>query len=215
MRQIARPPIHSRRTSDQDIVIPSVESEIVDLTSPRRIASGKLSYSDDQQMIQGYVDSPKRKVLPFPENDMPLRHDQGAKRLRLVHEQNVRSRPAEHIGHVAQGPSSSSQQLRGYVDARDLPHDEYINLTSSPLRAPPPLASGQYIEAPPRGVGGPTYLSPLSRYTTALREPNNTRPEYTVGAARPSLMATGMHNVSPSGQVFTQARNPRDDFTYR
>lgn len=152
---VSWPPVHSRRPSDQDIVLPSVEPEAVGLPSPRRPMPGGHSIDDHRPLTRGYVASqaPKRKSFPsYP--DARNERIEGSKRLRPAHyEDDLAAR------------NGLTQPLRDQF--RGQPR-EFIDLTSSPHRPPPP--GGSYPSSPySREVPGPRQLAYVS--TASRRSP--------------------------------------------
>lgn len=161
-----RKPAHSRRTSEQDIVLPSVEREMIDLTSPRRTVNA-APQSDSRPASRGYVtvQSPKRKTLPSfadgreqalqPElkrarpvfYEVDFQHRAGTARMsRPAHESDYQSFPTRSR------PGPSSQQA-------------VIDLTS-PRQAPSNGHHGHYASSQGRMVAessGFSYISVQSR----------------------------------------------------
>ncbi|KAL6710227.1 hypothetical protein ACN47E_009173 [Coniothyrium glycines] len=132
-------PTHSRRASEQEVVLPSVERETVDLTSPRPVANG---HSPMQMPPRNFADihSPKRKALPFSMDDGDIRPHENVKRVRPAYYENERSR---QIHHCVEG--TVSNELRG--QALSQPPQPVIDLASSPYRFPPSGARDGYEPA--------------------------------------------------------------------
>ncbi|KAH9882006.1 hypothetical protein J1614_001177 [Plenodomus biglobosus] len=131
-----RPPAHSRRPSEQDVVLPSVEREIVDLTS----------VDDGQRPSRGYdhlsghtpVQSPKRKAYTPLSSDRPAPPpEQGSKRVRPVSSEERFYRYAHQDGppHMLPHPP---------LDPRRAPPPQVVNV-GNPYRLPPDR--GHYMPA--------------------------------------------------------------------
>lgn len=153
---VSRPPTHSRRPSDQDIVLPSVEPEAVNLPSPRRPMPGGHLIDDHRPLTRGYVASqaPKRKSFPF----YPDARDERI-------EGSKRPRPAHYEDDLA-ARNDFTQSLRD--QPRGQPPRDFIDLRSSPYRPPPP--GGSYPSSPySREVPGPRQLAYVS--TASRRSP--------------------------------------------
>ncbi|KAH7398290.1 hypothetical protein BKA66DRAFT_452782 [Pyrenochaeta sp. MPI-SDFR-AT-0127] len=156
-----RPPAHRKRPSEQDIVLPSVEPETVDLTSPRRIATSQRPLQDPNSLSRGYAEmhSPKRKAFP---DTRETHTEHNTKRLRPVYrDDEVRSRPVTYQGGPLPPPPYQ------YMDTRSRPRVEppqhVVDLTSSPSQPPMSGDRGHYVPVRSYPVtdplNGPTYVS--------------------------------------------------------
>ena len=158
-----RPPAYIRRTSEQDIALPSVERETVSLASPQR-ASESQRFLQDPDLPRGYVDvqSPKRKAAP----SVPDRHyrpEQSNKRLRPVHHKEE-FYPQAYQGQPPQAFHYDSQDARGRSRAH--PPQQVVDLTSSPHRPSNGINRGHCIPArlyPNTEPNGPAYVPVPSR----------------------------------------------------
>jgi hypothetical protein len=193
-----RTPAPSRRASEQDVVLPSVEREAIDLTSsPRHLAQGGPSHVDPLQIFRGYVteQSQKRKSFPSFQDDREVRVGQDPKRLRPLHQVGNPVPPT--------GPSQSSHPVHaGNYHPMDAhrrpmapPAQEFIDLTQSPRRA---LTNGLH-EPPvrPRPEPVSSYVHMLSRRSP----PRDVRGFiYDVHAVEPHR-GYGFHSDHPEGRA--------------
>jgi hypothetical protein len=150
------------------VVLPSVEPEAVDLTSPRHIANGHFAHPVAPPPPRGYdlLHSPKRKaIVSFPDGrDNYLGQDPKLPRS-LYYADELPSRVG-HM-HMSRPPASNTHQP---MDVRTLPRADpqraYIDLTSSPRQPPPNRDNGYrqpvYAHAAAR-PGGLSYVPAASR----------------------------------------------------
>ena len=170
-----RQPGHSRRTSEQDVVLPSVERDVVDLTSPRRTVNGQPPQVDARPASRDYgaLHSPKRKALPSFHDDRGSQFGYETKRPRPVlhYEDDLvpRTGPME----MPRPAYSSTHQP---MDSRDRPRAQpppaVIDLTSSPRRPLTNRDHGHYPPALTHATAGPSGLSyiPVSARRSPMRE---------------------------------------------
>jgi hypothetical protein len=192
-----RPSAPSRRPSEQDVVLPSVERETVDLTSPRRVSHSRPPNIEVLRAPGGYaaIQSPKRKSFPsFVEGrDVHMESDQRPRP--LYHEDAMA--PRTGVSQSARPIHASSHQhddARSHV--RVQPSREYIDLTSSPRRLPPNQDNGNrmptYTHAH-QGFSGLSYAPAASR-PPAVREVGGAYYEsHTGGPPRDYVHSGGMH----------------------
>jgi hypothetical protein len=161
-----RAPAHSRRPSDQDVVLPSVEREAVDLTSsPQRVAAPQR---DHNVLARPYdeTQSPRRRAFQsFAENgERNLGHV--TKRLRPTYDDEIRGqsfqeRPSEFLSY--QSPESRNRP-------RVPPSEQIIDLTSSPHRLPTNGDRGPQVSTRPYAIAEPNghaYISMSTRRSPA------------------------------------------------
>jgi hypothetical protein len=137
------------------VVLPSVEREAVDLTSPQRIVNGPITHSDAYPPTRGYdaPHSPKRKsFVSFPDGRDNYIGQDPKRRRPTYYEDNLPS----HAGYM-QMPrpvlSNSHQPMDIRGPPRAQPQQTYIDLTSSPRR--------------PATNGGNDYSAPIYDRTAA------------------------------------------------
>ncbi|KAE8841719.1 hypothetical protein PTNB73_06089 [Pyrenophora teres f. teres] len=101
----------ARRPSDQDVALPSVERETIDLTSPRRIPAYQQPIQIHEAPTRSYdnVHAYKRKVPSFPVNDERSHPEWLIKRPMLVHREEAYSRTCKNGA-----PEFHSNQQTGY-----------------------------------------------------------------------------------------------------
>ena len=154
---------HARRPSDQDVALPSVERETVDLTlSPRCVAAPQRPAEDYNALHRSYdqVQSPKRKAFPSFTDDIGAQVGEYTKRLRPVYREEVQARLYEG------GPSAFhlDQAVNPHSRPRALPSQQVIDLTASPQRLP--TSDGNGYHAPARSLAetnGHVYATVPSR----------------------------------------------------
>ncbi|UPX18917.1 uncharacterized protein EKO05_0009200 [Ascochyta rabiei] len=169
----------SRRASELETVLPSVEPATVDLVSPPR------HFSDRNDVAREYDDhqSSKQKELPPVPYSRDVLHEHTVKRKRpSMHDQEVFPRPgptqsAEH-SHMRMHPSTEPRSRH-----RAHPSQEVVDLTSSPRPPPPGVAGGRYVNAQGRPTAGPSnrpYIPEVQRRCSP--EVRNGYHDYPVGA---------------------------------
>ncbi|KAI8942599.1 hypothetical protein NX059_000654 [Plenodomus lindquistii] len=144
-----RPPAHPRRPSEQDEVLPSVEREMVDLTSPQRVEG--------------------RQRRPLQALDYLPKHQE-------VHSPKRRAYTPPFDGRPAPPPDSSNKRLRPVLHDEDLhryaQQDGLSRLfPHQPLdlqRAPPPPQVVDLTSTPYRGAPESGYRAPARLYQPAL-----------------------------------------------
>ncbi|CAO2654776.1 Nn.00g115090.m01.CDS01 [Neocucurbitaria sp. VM-36] len=161
-----RPPAHAKRPSEQDVVLPSVEHETVDLMSPRRNAEDQRPLQDQNPQSRAYVDmqSSKRKAIPTYADDREAHFEHGKKRPRPVYrEDEIRPRPAGYQTVLPGSPSYQSMDARSHQ--RIQPPQQVIDLTSSPYRPPVSGDRGSYkpVRSYPVDPDGYAYVSMPAR----------------------------------------------------
>lgn len=169
----SRLPPPSRRLSDQETVLPSVELETVDLISPPQTASNQHPEPDDYDTPRKYdnVQSFKRRAYPPAPHPLDDPYGQSAKRSQpSLHEQEVYSNQitktrAMHPHTQEYLPMEPRSRHRAH------PSQETIDLTTSPRR-PPIGAAGDLYTAP---QGYPAYM-PERQYHTAVRNDYHEQP---------------------------------------
>lgn len=203
--------MHSRRASEQDVVLPSVERESIDLTSPRRNTNSQHSYPDSRPVSGSYatLQSPKRRSFPSSSDDRDSHFGSGYKRPRpAYHEQDLapRAGPA-HLSRPPQENSHHPTDLRSRPRAQ--PSQEYIDLTSSPRR---PVTNGENrYHVPPHAPAGSGSSDishvPVPSYRAPVREE---RVQYQVHSGEPPRAY-----MSSSGVYEGRAPPVRDYIPYR
>lgn len=188
------PPTNTRRMTDQDLVIPSVERETVDLTSLRgntngyhpvqnhsaldrqkRKASDSFAYDREPQAEQHV-----KRLRPYGEEVFPRIYPGGPREFRaspLMGPHSIpRPPPPEHVVHLRSSPNAPPWvHGRGYY---------------TPSRSIADVDSRGYGYAPPvptRGVRGPRYQVPAN-------EPYRTY----MSNARPYGRRASVHEYTPS-----------------
>ena len=173
-----RPP-HSRHNSDQDVIIPSVESEAVSTASPRHVGSTQSQF----RVPEGYaqMQSPKRKSFPGFQNGRDVCPEQDVRRVKPVYlSDEVPQRSYAH-----QSDSSQSMDIRGRPRMPSPP--PVIDLTTSPYRGPTGNARGHFVpvrsfpafEARDRiYVSQPSHHLPLRDVRGAYYEPPAAEPSH-------------------------------------
>jgi hypothetical protein len=174
-------------------VLPSVERETVDLTSPRRTVNGQPLDYGLRPVSGGYADmqSPKRKGLPsFPEDDEAFsRH--AIKRPRPVYHENEWDHSVE--------PMKLSRPAREgdyHMEPRARhPQQPVIDLTYSPRRQPTNGDVGYYASAHTHASAGPSNLSyiPVPSRRSPMREVRATRYEVHTGERPRVVPNSGMY----------------------
>lgn len=156
------PPVPTRRQSEQDLVIPSIEREAEPIPSPRHILAPQHRQRDSSPFHVGYSDASqaeaqasKRKDLhPSLQEGEKRRHEEAPKRLRpaFTREETLSmSRPP---------PLAMSPHIHRYEDVKSRPRlqppqYEMVDLTlSSPIQ-------------PPHNIGRNGHAVPVRSYTTA------------------------------------------------
>jgi hypothetical protein len=143
------------------VVLPSVEPEAIDLTSPRRVANGRFAHHVAPPPHRGYdlLHSPKRKAIESLPDGRDNYLGQDPKRPRSSYYENeLPSRIGQM--HMSRPPASNTHQP---MDARTLPradpHQTYIDLTSSPRQPPPNRDNGYRLPAYAPAAAGPSGIS--------------------------------------------------------
>ncbi|KAH6882790.1 hypothetical protein BKA58DRAFT_373930 [Alternaria rosae] len=150
-RPLARP----RRPSDQDVVLPSVEPETVDLTSPQHIATSQQpawNHNANQNRPYNELQSPKRKALPSFADDRQSQAEQHAKRLRPVYREEARPRT---YGDNQAGYHMSQRMAPDYGPRAPPPREQVIDLTTSPYKPPSSGGRGYDVSARPLAPADP------------------------------------------------------------
>ncbi|KAH7069045.1 hypothetical protein BKA63DRAFT_100176 [Paraphoma chrysanthemicola] len=152
-----RPSAHSRRPSEQDIVLPSVERDTVDLTSPRRPLTRQSSPHDPhlRSNVQAGMASPKRKAYPPHPESRGQYVSQEAKRPRPVYYESETAPPASQMPRIV---NASYLQPREAYRPMAHPPQPVIDLTSSPHR-PVYRENRSHLPAYPRAVAESSGLS--------------------------------------------------------
>lgn len=177
-RSSARP----RRPSDQDVALPSVEPETIDLTSPRRITAYQQPIQNQDVPTRPHddVQGSKRKVSSFPVGDERSYAKPYTKRpWPPVYREEAYSRTYQN------GPPAfrSNQQTGHYSGSRG-PPPEYVSDVTAGL-------DGRGRPLPPRSI------------TTAFPRGREYLPEASAG--RPS------HSYVPDGRPY-ERRAPAYDY---
>ncbi|KAH8728831.1 hypothetical protein GQ44DRAFT_702049 [Phaeosphaeriaceae sp. PMI808] len=201
-------PRHTQgRISDQDVVLPSVEHEIGGPNSPLRMANIQQETSHPRPPPREYLDLqlPKRKSLPsFPDHrDSYIGQD--IKRLKPIYNEDgfaPRAVPAQGLR-----PSYANNYQPTDIRNRPRapPHQEVIDLTSSPRRPPPNTDDGYYQPGRFHAVPGPSGLSntPVTRQS-GQREVR--RAHHEVYPSEPP------HTYNPNGGVYERRAPPPRDY---
>jgi hypothetical protein len=217
-----RPPALSRRSSDQDVVLPSVEPEAIDLASPRRVASGHFAHPVAPPPPRGYdlLHSPKRKaIMSFPDGRDNYSGPDPKRPRPLYYEDGLPSR----VGHM-QMSRPPVANTRPPMDVHSLPRADpqqtYIDLTSSPRQPPPNRDNGYRLPAYAHGAAGPCGISyvPATSRRSPTREVRGAMYEVHSGEApRAYIPNSGMYERrAPPVRDFVpmqndQHRRPVDD----
>lgn len=132
-RTFDRPSAHSRRPSEQDVVLPSVEQEAIDLTSPRRMIHTQRPGAMSRLSSRDYTSSqqPKRKSYPsFPDDRDGLAAYDHKRPRPLYRDDSLAPRTTMRSVHAgAPQPMDHRSQYR--------PPAQYsTDLTSSPHQSP-------------------------------------------------------------------------------
>ena len=137
-----RRPVHSRRPSEQDVVLPSVEREQVDLTSPRRHPTDQYLHSEPRPVGDYTTMPPKRRSFPYVPDDRDYTGPDH-KRVRPTCFDEGMAHRAEHahLSRPPPPPPSNHQSMESRTRPRAQPPQEYIDLTSSPHR---PVTNGEH-----------------------------------------------------------------------
>jgi hypothetical protein len=199
---------HSRRTSEQDVVLPSIEKESVDFPSPRRIIDGQPQQRDARPISRDLaaLHSPKRKPLhSFPE-DGGDHYGYHPKRPRPVYYEDglaPRPRPIE-VSRPAL--SSGFQPIDHQSRPRAQPPHAVIDLTSSPRRPPASGDGGQY-PSHARAAAGPSGISyiPVSSRGSPVRERRALHHEVRSGEPSRAYM--------PNSGMYERRAPPVDNYT--
>lgn len=167
-RTFDRPSAHSQRPSEQDIVLPSVEREAIDLTSPRRMIYAPPPGAVSRPSSRDYTSSqqPKRKSYPSfaDDRDGPSAHDHKRSRP-LYHDDGLAPRATMRSLHAG-NPQPVDQ--RG--QHRPQPSQQFVDLTSSPHQPPVQGSARRHVpghDFPVAGSSRPTYASIYSRASPA------------------------------------------------
>jgi len=128
VKPLTRPAAHPRRASEQDVVLPSVEREIVDFKSPPRLANGQSSYQDHRSSL--HLPLAKRSSFSSFPDDRGHLAEPGTKRQRPVYSENLATSGMRPVRTFAQaGPSDyMGPEERGRFRAQ--PPLEVVDLTS-------------------------------------------------------------------------------------
>jgi hypothetical protein len=158
-----RPPTNTRRMPDQDVVLPSVEPDTVDLTSPRRNTNGPHPVQDHNTLDRHYtqVQSPKRKAFDTFADERVPQAEQQTKRSRPMYREEAHHRTYQG------GPLEfhSNQPMGSHSVPRPPPPEHVVDLTNSPYGLPTNDGRGHY--APPRPIAdvdprGYVYAPPMT-----------------------------------------------------
>jgi hypothetical protein len=167
------PPPPSRRTSDHETVLPSVERETVDLISPPRTASNQRPHPDQYDMPREYdnVQSFKRRAYPPAPHPLDDPYGPSAKRRKSsLHEQEMYpNQPAKQ--RTMHPHTQEYLPMEPHSRHRAHPSQETIDLTTSPRR-PPIGAAGDLYTAP---QGYPAYITDR-QYHAGVRHDHHERP---------------------------------------
>jgi hypothetical protein len=128
-------------------VLPSVECETVDLTSPpRRAAAPQRPAQDLNALSRPYDDaqSPKRKAFPSVADDLGSYTGEYTKRLRPVYHEEIHDRSYEGGGPSAFHPTQTMSPRSRLIAP---PSQQVIDLTASPHRPPTSGGNGYYVPA--------------------------------------------------------------------
>ena len=144
-RSSARP----RHPSDQDVALPSVEPETIDLTSPRRITAYQQPIQNQDVPTRPHDDlhESKRKVSSFPVGDETYYAKPYTKRLWPLYREEAYSHTYQN------GPSEfhSNQRTGHYSGSRGPPPEHVVDLTASLDGRGHPLPPRSVATAFPRG----------------------------------------------------------------
>lgn len=140
--------MHSRRPSEEDVVLPSVEREQVDLTSPRRHPNGHSLHAETRPLREYTTMPPKRRSFPyFPDDRDQMGSDH--KRVRPTYFDEGMASRAEDAPLSRPPPPSNYQTMESRTQRRAQPPQEYIDLTSSPRR---PVTNAEHRYNVPQAI---------------------------------------------------------------
>ncbi|EMD95726.1 hypothetical protein COCC4DRAFT_183428 [Bipolaris maydis ATCC 48331] len=200
-----RPPTSTRRMPDHDLVLPSVERETVDLTSPPRRNTNAHHPVQDHNMLDMHytqVQSPKRKAPNTFADERDTQADQQSKRSRPMYREELHPRayqggPLEFHSSQPMGPLHSAP--------RPPPPEHVVDLINSPYGPPTNNVRGHY--EPPRPTAdvdprGYVYAPPVTHRQPArdVREPH-----YQVPAGAPC------RTYVPNARAY-DSRDPARDY---
>lgn len=164
---LERPSAHSRHPSEQEVVLPSVEREQVDLTSPRRADETQQRLPGHNRSSGGHAQthSPRRRVFQPLHESKPISAEQSHKRMRPVHGSPEPNRYTHQDG-VSPRISHHTVDL-----SREPPPPQFVDLTTSPYR---PLANRVHVSDHMHGFeqNGHLYV-PASARPPPPREASN------------------------------------------
>lgn len=199
-----RPGAHSRRTSEQEVVLPSVEREAFDLTSPHRGREGQWPLQGTTHLSRGHMDVqfPQRKFFPSSSENKEARVEHNDKRMRPVYRDNDIAPQAYQVG----PPHHSSYlPMDPRMSMRPQPPRQVVDLTSSPYRPSTGVNKDQYVSVRPHVASEPhghAYISvPSSR--SPLRE--------TRGAYFDTQTAAAPHTHIPNQRMYERRAPPAHD----
>ena len=137
-----RPSAHSRRPAEHEVILPTVEREQIDLTSPRRVDGSHQRSPGYNRLLRPppQIHSPKSRAFPPLFDSKPMSSEQGNKRVRPVHRN-------EEPHHYAYQDNVSHMFPRQAVDTREPPPPQFVDLTTSPYR---PLTDRVHVPPHPR-----------------------------------------------------------------
>ena len=137
------------RPSDQDVALPSVERETVDLTSPRCTTVHQQPVQNHDASTRPYDDlyAYKRKQFSYPVDEERPYAEPYTKRLRPVHREEAYRHTYQNLP-----PEFHSNQQTGYYSgSRGPPPEHVIDLTASLNGRGRPLPSRSVAAADSRG----------------------------------------------------------------
>jgi hypothetical protein len=175
-------------------VLPSVERETLDLTSPRLVNHGQPVNADFRPAPRGYVaiQPPKRKSFPSFADDRESHSRSDLKRPRSLYYEDDLT-PHAGVLHSAR-PAHATNDARSQFRAQ--PPQDYIDLTSSPRRPPTNGGNGYHVPMYPHAVpdsNGHSYVPADSR-RTPIREMRGPHHEINVGESpREYVHSSGMY----------------------
>jgi hypothetical protein len=186
-------------------VLPSVEPETVDLTSPRRAAASQQPvrhHNANATRPYNEVPSPKRKAPSSFANGSESDAEHYTKRLRPVYREEV------HSLNYYDGPTEfhSNQRMAPNSGPRAPPREQVVDLTTSPYHLPTSGGRGydvparSFAGADPRGHAyalGPSHRMPAHEVRGA---------QYDVPTVQPSRA------YMPDNRVYERRAPPNHDY---
>lgn len=179
------------------MVLPSVERETIDLTSPRHSIHGQPSQSATRPVSHGYasVPPPKRRLNQLADAPRLDSYGHQSKRLRPMYQEDTLALRAGPMQGSKPAHPSSFQPVDYHHQPRAQPPQPVIDLTSSPRR-PPDNGDGMFYSSQARAAPGPSGLPyvPFPSQGTSVRDPRSLQYEvHAGGQPRGHMPNSGMY----------------------